>query len=190
LERERKEKTMAADNMVFGIYQTAPAVEEAVDELLATGFAGEMIFVLHPKNKDTVEFANRKHIHLPSGTGDVPTAELPLDGTIGIADPVGHRHGIAHWLLDPLAPHEGALYAALADMRVPGEWCNKRVVRGNCLISVKCDSWEKFFQAIGVLKFTDAKDTSSSVSLEEYRAKRNPSVNSGKTGKAAMHRAS
>ena len=78
-------------------------------------------------------------MHLPSGTEEGPTAELPLDGTIGIADPVGPRHGIAHWLLDPVEPHEGALHDALADMGVPDEWCNKRVVRGNFLISVRCN---------------------------------------------------
>jgi hypothetical protein len=176
---------MANNMVVYGIYRTVPAVEEAVDELLASGFAGESIFVLHPKNKDTVEFAKRKQVHLPSATGEGPTAELPLDGTIGIADPVGPRHGIAHWLLDPVEPHEGALHDALADMGVPDEWCNKRVVRGNFLISVNCNSREEFFLANGVLTFTDSMDTCSSVSLEEYRAKRNRSGDSGKSGKAA-----
>ncbi len=176
---------MANNMAVYGIYRSVPAVEEAVDELLAAGFAGASIFVLHPKNKDTVEFAKRKHTHLPSGTGDGPTAELPLDGTIGIGDPVGPRHGIAHWLLDPVAPREGALHDALADMEVPDEWCNKRVVRGNFLISVKCNSREEFFLANGVLTFTDSMDTCSSVSLKEYRAKRGRPGDSGQSGKAA-----
>lgn len=176
---------MANDMIVYGIYRTVPAVEEAVDELLAAGFSGESIFVLHPKNKDTVEFAKRKHTHLPSGIGEGPTAELPLDGTIGIGDPVGPRQGIAHWLLDPVEPREGALHGALAEMGVPDEWCNKRVVRGNHLISVKCNSREQFFLATGVLTFTESIDTCSSVSLKEYRANRSRSENSGETGKAA-----
>jgi hypothetical protein len=45
----------------------------------------------------------------------------------------------------PKGGSHGALYAALAAMGVPGEWCNKRVVRGNCLISVKCDSWDEVY---------------------------------------------
>jgi hypothetical protein len=148
---------MENNMVVYDIYRTVPAVEEAVDELLASGFAGESIFVLHPKNKDTVEFSKRKQMHLPSGTEEGPTAELPLDGTIGIADPVGPRHGIAHWLLDPVGPHEGALHGALADMGVPDEWCNKRVVRGNLLISVKCNSREEFFLANGILTGVSVK---------------------------------
>lgn len=75
--------------VVYGIYRTVPAAEGAVDELLATGFAGESIFVLDPKNKNRVEFAKRKHRHVPRGTGEGRTANLPLDGTIGFTDPEG-----------------------------------------------------------------------------------------------------
>lgn len=179
---------MANEAIAYGIYRTEQAVGEAVDELLAAGVAGESISVLHPKNKDTVEFAKRKHTHLPSGIGEGPSAELPLDGTLGIADPVGPRHGIAHWLLDPLEPREGALHGALAEMGVPDEWCNKRVVRGNYLISVRCNSNKEFFLATGVLAFTDSMDTCSSVSLDEYRAKRSRWGNAGESGKAAGQR--
>jgi hypothetical protein len=68
---------------------------------------------------------------------------------------------------------------ALTEMGVPGEWCNKRVVQGKFLISVRCSSWQEFFQAIGVLKFTESVDTSWSVSLDEYRVSRTRSKKPG-----------
>jgi hypothetical protein len=163
---------MTKNKVVFGIYLTVPAVEETVDVLVENGIASGSIFALHPKNKDTEEFATRKHTHRPAGTADAPTADLPLDGSMGILDPVGPREGLLHWLWDPLGPREGALHAALAEMGVPGEWCNKRVVHGKFLISVQCNSWDEFFRAIGILRFTEPADISWSVSLDEFRAGR------------------
>ena len=139
-----------------------------MNRLLETGFSGESIFVLHPKNKDTVEFAKKKQtqVHRPGLVKVLPRI-FHWTGTIGIMDPVGSRQGILHWLLDPLYPREGALHEALAEMGVPDAWCNKRVVSGKLLISVKCNSWDEVFRATGVLKFTNSMDISSSVSLEE-----------------------
>lgn len=171
---------MSDDLVVFGIYRTLPEVEEGVDNLLAVGFASQSIFVLHPKNKDTVEFANRKQTHVPRGIGEGPTASLPLDGTIGIGGPTGSGEGLAHWLFDPVAPHEGALQGALTDMGVPGAWCNKRVVHGGFLISVKCASWEEFFRATGVLAFTEAMDISWPKSLGQYRTSRSREASGGR----------
>jgi len=170
---------MSDDLVVFGIYRTVPAVEEAVDNLLAIGLESQAIFVLHPKNEDTVEFANRKQTHVPRGTGEGPTASLPLDGTIGIGGPVGSGTGLAHWLLDPVAPHEGALHDALTEMGVPEEWCNKRVVHGGFLISVKCVSLEEFFGATGVLAFTQAMDISWPKSLAKLRVSHSRAEASG-----------
>lgn len=170
---------MSDDLVVFGIYRTVPAVEEAVDNLLAMGLASEAIFVLHPRNQDTVEFARRKRTHAPRGTAEGPTARLPLDGTVGIGDPVGSRQGLAHWLFDPVAPHEGALHGALTEMGVPDEWCNKRVVHGGFLISVKCVSLEEFFRAAGVLMFTEAIDISWPKSLAKLRFSRSRAEASG-----------
>jgi hypothetical protein len=163
---------MTSKKTVFGIYRSVPAVEEAVDQLMENGTAGASIFVLHPKNEDTVEFANRKHTHCVTGTGDGPYADVPLDGSIGLLDPLGPNHGLLHWLWDPLGPRKGALHGALSQMGVPEEWCDKRVVHGKLLISVKCSSWEKFFRTTGVLKFTESEDISWSVSLDQYRASR------------------
>jgi hypothetical protein len=158
---------MANHITVFGIYRTASAAEAAVNELLAAGFDGESIFVLHPRNKETVEFAKKKHTHVPRGTGDGFTADLPLDGSIWCRVPEGPHKGFLHWLLDPwpLGPFDGALHEALSEMGVPHEWCNQRVVRGKLLTSVKCHSRDEFFRATGVLTFTHSMDISWSASL-------------------------
>lgn len=66
-------------------------------------------------------------------------------------------------------------------MGVPDQWCNKRVVCGKILIAVKCKSWEEFFRAIGVLKFTESVDFSWSVSLDEHRAPRRSTRNKSAT---------
>jgi hypothetical protein len=160
---------MANENTVFGIYPTVTAVEEAVDELTENGFASGSIFVLHPKNQSTIEFAHRKHTQPPAGTGDGPTADLPLDGTLGFWD-------VAH------GPRQGALHGALVDMGVPREWCDGRVIKGKLLISIKCNTSEEFFRATGILKFTEATDISWSVSLDEYHAQqtRNLNINEGR----------
>ena len=165
---------MTNNRVVFGVYGSVRDVEEAVDELVENGIAGASIFVLHPKNKDTAEFANRKHTHCPAGTQDSPTANLPLDGSVWFRNSPGPHKGLLHWLLDPipLGPAEGALGKALAEMGVPQGWCDYRVVRGRFLISVKCSSWEQFFRATGVSTFTKSMDISWSVSVDEYRADR------------------
>jgi hypothetical protein len=167
-------RVMKNNKVVFGIYRTIPEVEEAVDELVENRIPGASIFVLHSKNADTVEFANRKRTHCPAGTASESNADLPLDGSFWFKNPVGHHHGLLHWLLDPLplGPYEGALHEALAEMGVPQDWCDYRVVKGKLLISVKCNSWQEFFRATGILAFTKSMDISWSVSRDEYRASR------------------
>jgi hypothetical protein len=137
---------MDKDTKVFAIYNKAADVEHATDELLANGFAGESISVLHPKNADTKEFAERKHTLAPEGTAQGPYSDLPLNGTLG--------------LLDPYGPQEGALHDALIQMGVPSDWCDRRVVHGKHLISVRCDNKDQFFRAMGLLNFTGASDMS------------------------------
>jgi hypothetical protein len=59
---------MDFDTVVFGIYQRAPQLDGAVEQLPATGFDGASIFTLFPRNKETAEFAERKQTHVPAGT--------------------------------------------------------------------------------------------------------------------------
>jgi len=147
-------------NTVFGIYDTAVLVEKAVDVLAGNGFACNRIFVLHPENEDTREFADRKKTQVPAGIDAGPAADLPLDGTGG-------------FLEMSKEPRQGALPAALRDMGVPADWSDNRVVEGKFLISVKCDTWDAFFRAIGILRYTSAADLFWALSPENYRTAAN-----------------
>jgi hypothetical protein len=144
-------------NTVFGIYATEDLVEKGVKALFQEGhLRGSNIFVLLPKNQATREFAQRNHTQIPAGVDEAPTAELPLDGRGGFLD-MGHD------------PRQGALPAALRHMGVPADWCDYRVVEGKALVSVKCDTWDEFFRAIGILFFTSASDVSWALSPANYR---------------------
>ena len=143
-------------NTAFGIYDTAVWIEKAVDALVGNGFPCSRIFVLHPDNEDTREFARRKKTQVPAGIDAGPAANLPLDGTGG-------------FLEMSKEPRQGALPNALRDMGVPADWSHNRVVEGKFLISVKCDTWDAFFRAIGILRFTSAADLYWALSPESYR---------------------
>ena len=142
-------------NTVFGIYDTAVLVEKAVDALAGNSFPCNRIFVLHPKNEDTREFAHRKKTQVPAGIAAGPAAGLPLDGTGGFLE------------MDK-EPRQGALPTALRDMGVPADWSDS-VVKGKFLISVKCDTWDAFYRAIGILRYTSAADLFWALSPENYR---------------------
>jgi hypothetical protein len=143
-------------NTVFGIYDTVVSVEKAFDALAANGFPGDRIFVLHPKNEDTREFARRKKTQVPAGIAAGPAANLPLDGTGG-------------FLEMSKEPRQGALPTALRDMGVPADWSDNRVVEGKLLISVKCETWDAFYRAIGILRYTAAADLFWALSPQNYR---------------------
>jgi hypothetical protein len=143
-------------NTVFGIYPTEEAVERAVDTLVSNGVAAENIYVLHPQNENTRDFARRKQTQVPAGTDKGPDADAALDGTGGF------RH-VAN------EPHQGAISLALRDMGVPADWSDNRVVEGKLLVSIKCGTWDVFFRAIGILEFTLASDVSWALSPENYR---------------------
>src|SRR5580704_874884 len=143
-------------NTVFGIYPTEKSVEKAVDTLVRNGIAASNIYVLHPKNENTRDFARRKETQVPAGTDTGPDADAPLDGTGGF------RH-----IADE--PRQGAIALALRDMGVPADWSDNRVVEGKLLVSVKCSTWDVFFRVIGILEFTTASDVSWALSPENYR---------------------
>jgi hypothetical protein len=144
-------------NTVFGIYPTEDSVEKVVDTLVRNGIAAANIYVLHPKNENTRDFARRKRTQVPAGTDMGPEADTPLDGTSGF------RH-IAN------EPRQGAIALALRDMGVPADWSDNQVVEGKLLVSVKCSAWDAFFRAIGILEFTLALHVSWALSPENYRS--------------------
>ena len=136
---------MTEQNRVFAIYRTAQQAEQAVDQLLQAEFKGDSVSVLHPNNRSSWDFAQRKHTRVPAGIAEDATAELPLDGTRGIWDPAS-------------GPKEGALPKALADMGVPPEWCNRRVVKGEVLLAVECATEKETTRAMTILQSTGAED--------------------------------
>jgi hypothetical protein len=123
---------------VFGIYRTAEGAESAVDRLPQSGLTPKNIAVLLAENESTREFARRKGTRLPAGTAHGGTALLPLDGTFGLRDPA-------------TGPVQGALPLALADMGVPADWCERRVVHGKVLVSVESsrDDAQRLFTIMG-----------------------------------------
>lgn len=149
--------TYTADkNTAFAIYSTEGLAERAVRLLLDNGYNGQDIRVLLPTNQSTRAFAQRLQTEVPAGVADGPTAELPLDGTGGFLDML-HE------------PRQGALPTALREMGVPADWCDFRVVGGKALTAVKCDTWDSFFRAIGILRYSAPCDLLWALSPENYR---------------------
>ena len=148
--------TYIADrNTAFAIYTTEELAEKAVRLLLDNGYRGQSIRVLLPNNQSTRSFAQRMQTEVPAGVADGPAADLPLDGTGGFLD-MFHE------------PRQGALPTALRDMGVPADWCDFRVVSGKALAAVKCDTWDSFFRAIGILRYSSPSDLSWALSPENY----------------------
>ena len=135
---------------VFGIYSTSQKVEAAVDKLLSSGFRASAISVLHPDNQSTREFSQRRGTRPPAGTMEGKTASVPLDGTLGFRDP-------------GTGPVSGALSSALAEMGVPADWCDRRVVHGKVLVSVECVSPDQVNSAFEGLQGTGAEEVDSTV---------------------------
>jgi hypothetical protein len=161
---------------VFGIYRTAAEAESAVDRLLRLGLTRNDIAVLHPENESTREFARRKGTRLPAGTAHGRTALLPLDGTLGLRDPAA-------------GPVQGALPLALADMGVPADWCQRRVVHGKVLISV--ESSQDDAQRLSVIMGTTGAEDVDWVDFErsevapasKQRGEKWPEIGSRNNGK-------
>lgn len=141
---------MADTNHVFGIYGASQQAEVAVDELRNAGFEALAITVLLPDNRSSRDFAQRKNTRPPQGTDRGKTADLPLDGTLGLLDPGA-------------GPIEGALPGALTDMGVPADWSDGRVLQGKVLLSVECANPEIMMRAAEILGRTGAEETGSSV---------------------------
>ena len=139
---------MTEQSTVFGIYGTAQQAEKAVDRLVHAGFSEQSISVLHPENASSREFADRKNTRVPKGVAEGETAGLPLDGTAGIWDPGS-------------GPKLGALSAALADMGVPADWCDRRVVHGKLLLAVECETSDQTASAIEILQSTGAEQSAT-----------------------------
>jgi hypothetical protein len=168
---------MAGKNTaVFGIYDSYPAVEAAVDALRAEGFRNTDVSVMFPENIGTKDFAHEKGTKAPEGA----TAGAGTGAVVGGA--VGWLAGIGALAIPGLGPFiaAGPIMAALAGVGVGGavggvtgalvgmgipEYEAKRyegrVKKGGILLSVHSDDSKWAEKAEAILKRSGAEDIAS-----------------------------
>jgi hypothetical protein len=161
---------------VFGIYQSRPHVESAVEALRNAKFRMTDVSVLFPENLGTKDFALEKGTKAPEGaTADGGTGAL-LGGTLGWLAGIGAITipGIGPFLAaGPIVAAlagagaggaVGALAGTLIGMGLP-EYEAKRyegmIKKGSILLSVHCDNSDWVKSAKDVLERTGAQDISS-----------------------------
>jgi hypothetical protein len=167
---------MAKNRVVYGIYRDRAQVEQAIDEMRATGFRSEDISVLLPENVGTKEFAHEKHTKAPEGTATGATVGGAVGGSLGLLVGIG---ALAIPGLGPLIAAGpivaaltgvgaggvvGGLVGALAGMGIP-EYEAKRyeglIKNGGILASVHCDDSDWVDRAKKLMQYTGADDISS-----------------------------
>jgi hypothetical protein len=168
---------MAGKNTaVFGIYRSADHAEQAVDTLIAAGFASGDISVLLPDVRSTREFAHEKDTKAPEGATAGVTAGGVIGGTIGVLAGVGLLAipGLGPFIAaGPImvglaglgvGGAVGGLVGALIGMGIP-EYEAKRyeghVKNGGNLLSVHCDTSDQVKRAKDLLKSSGALDIAS-----------------------------
>lgn len=162
---------------VFGIYETRPATEEAVDALRRASFRSEDISALFPDNAGTKDFAYEKHTKAPEGAATGATSGAVVGGVLGWLTGIGliAIPGIGPFIaagpiMAALAGAGavgmvGGVVGALVGMGIPEYEAKRyegRVKHGAILLSVHCDNSEWVKRAEEVLKSTGAEDISSS----------------------------
>jgi hypothetical protein len=168
---------MAGKNTaVFGIYPSAVAAEQAVDSLIAAGFASSAISVLLPDTRSTKEFAHEKDTKAPEGTAVGVTTGGAVGGTLGVLAGIGMLAipGIGPFIAaGPIMAGlaglgvggaVGGFLGALIGMGIPEYEAKRyegRVKGGGTLLSVHCDTSEQISRAKDMLKGTGAEDIAS-----------------------------
>jgi hypothetical protein len=161
---------------VFGIYASSIQAEQAVDRLLAAGFADNDVSVLLPDSQSTKEFAHEKNTKAPEGTTTGVTAGGVIGGTLGLLAGIGTLAipGVGPFIaagpiMGALAGlgvggAVGGLVGALVGMGIP-EYEAKRyeghIKKGGVLLSVHTRSSELVSTAKDVLQTTGAQDIAS-----------------------------
>jgi len=132
------------DHHVFGSYDEVVQASAVVDRLTEAGFAAGDITVLLKENPESRDFAALKGTKVPDGIAYGPKADLPLDGSYGLSNPIS-------------GPERGALETALCGMGVPLNWPHG-VLQGRALVSVECADEAGASNAERILQPTEAKD--------------------------------
>jgi hypothetical protein len=168
---------MAGKNTaVFGIYQSQPDVEYAVDALRSEGFRNTDISVLFADNKGTKDFAVEKNTKAPEGTAVGATTGGVIGGVLGWLAGIGT---LAMPGVGPLVAAGpivaaltgigvggtiGGIAGALIGMRIPEFEAKRyegRIRSGGILLSVHCDESNWTRKAKAILERTGATDIAS-----------------------------
>lgn len=168
---------MAGKNTaVFGIYPTSTRAEQAVDRLVAAGFAQQDISVLLPDTQSSKEFAHEKNTKAPEGAATGVTAGGVVGGTLGLLAGIGALAIPGVGPLIAAGPIMGALaglgvggavgglVGALVGLGIPEYEAKRyegRIKDGGVLLSVHCDTSAEIDSAKEVLKTSGAEDISS-----------------------------
>ncbi len=168
---------MAGKNTAaFAIYPTRARAEEAVDQLIASGFRSEDVSVLMQDNVGNKDFAHEKHTKAPEGTTTGAVAGGAIGGTLGLLAGIGALAipGIGPFIA--AGPIMGALagigsggvlggiIGALVGMGIPEFEAKRyegRIKEGGILVSVHCDNSEWVGKAKTILKQTGGEDVAS-----------------------------
>lgn len=161
---------------VFGIYKGTVQAEQAVDRLIAAGFANDDISVLLPDTQSSKEFAHEKSTKAPQGTTTGVTTGGIIGGTLGLLAGIGTLAipGVGPFIA--AGPIMGALaglgvggavggiVGALVGMGIPEYEAKRyegRIKEGGVLLSVHCDTSDEIKRAKNLLEQTGAQDISS-----------------------------
>jgi hypothetical protein len=162
---------------VYGIYGTRLTVENAVDELLESGFRNEDISVLLQDNIGTKDFAHEKGTKAPEGTTAGAVAGVAIGGTLGLLAGIGALAipGVGPFIAaGPIMATlagigsggvVGGIVGALVGMGIPEYEAKRyegRIKNGGILLSVHCDNSDWVKKAKDLLERTGADGVSSS----------------------------
>jgi hypothetical protein len=161
---------------VFGIYDSVPQAERAVDTLVQSGFSSADISVLLPDYRGSRDFAHQKETKAPEGTAVGVTTGGVIGGTLGVLAGIGTLAipGIGPFIAaGPIMAGlaglgvggaVGGLIGAMVGMGIPEYEAKRyegRLKNGGVLLSVHCDTSEEIKRAKNMLKGTGAEDISS-----------------------------
>jgi len=167
---------MAKNTAVYGIFRNRSQAENAVDQLVASGFRTEDISVLLAENVGTKDFAHEKHTKAPEGTATGAAAGGVVGGTLGLLAGIGALAipGLGPFIaagpiMATLAGAGaggvvGGLVGALVGMGIPEYEAKRyegRVKEGGILMSIHCDNSDWTKKAKELLERTGAEDISS-----------------------------
>ena len=169
---------MAGKNTaVYGIYSNRAAAEQAVDQLIDSGFRSEDVSVLLQDNQGTKDFAHEKSTKAPEGATTGATTGAAIGGTLGLLAGIG---ALAIPGVGPLIAAGpimatlaglgsgglvGGVVGGLVGMGIPEYEAKRyegRIKEGGILASVHCDNSDWVKRAKEVLKNSGAEDVSSS----------------------------